>query len=487
MKYISKTSYMAGLDCHRKLWQLLWDRDSAEPFDGMTKLHFEFGNRFGELAHTLFPDAVLIDIDKFKLNRAVEDTTRAIEDGADVILEATFCHEHCRVSSDVVERQADGTWHLIEVKSSSKVKNEHYPDLAYQKWVMEQSGYPVSRCSVIHANKDGVWPDQSSIFAQVDVTEKVNAISDLVEDKVAAMVPHAQQGSEAPDARPLFSKKCHKCNFKNTVCWQGIEDFTIYDVVNVAKIPALEEQDVLYIKDVPDDYTLSARDRTNVDRINDESTYIDKPGVAEMLGKLEYPIYFLDFESVSLAVPKFDGNHPWEKLPFQYSLHVMEEDGDVRHLEYLHEAASDPSEEVAQRLVNDIGETGSVVVYHATMERGILQYLADRFPHFADPLNSMVDRIWDLEIIFKKHYRDWRFGSKSSLKVVLPTLIPELPYEELEIQEGGDASWNWIEILESDDAAFKRAKANALIKYCERDTEAMVALLNFAIDVNSRN
>ena len=98
------------------------------------------------------------------------------------------------------------------------------------------------------------------------------------------------------------------------MCWQGIDGFTIYDVVHAFKIPGLEELDVLYLKDVPDDYPLSTRDRTNVDRINNEATDIDKSGVEEMLGKLEYPIYFLDFESVSVAVPIFDGNHPWEKV-----------------------------------------------------------------------------------------------------------------------------------------------------------------------------
>jgi hypothetical protein len=196
-----------------------------------------------------------------------------------------------------------------------------------------------------------------------------------------------------------------------------------------------------------------------------------------MLGNLEYPIYFLDFESVSVAVPLFDGSHPWEKLPFQYSLHIMEEDGDVRHVEYLHEETSDPSEEVAKRLVNHIGGKGSVVVYYANMERGILQYLADRFPQYADALNSMVNRIWDLEVLFKNHYRDWRFGSKSSIKVVLRNLIPELSHEDLEIQEGGAATWSWIEIQESNDANFRCAKADALREYCERDTRAMVELL----------
>ena len=336
-KYISKSSYMAGLDCPRQLWNLLWDRKSMAPHDAMTKLIFLFGNRFGELAHTLYPDGVLIDVDIFKLNRAVDDTKKAINDGADVILEAAFCYEQCRVLSDVVERQADGTWHLIEVKSSTQVKEEHYDDLAYQKWVMEQAGYPVSRCSVIHADTTGTWPDVESVFSTVDVTNEVNVAVQSVADNVAPMVPLAQPGSSAPDARPLFSKLCHDCNFKDTVCWQGINEPTIYDVIDKRKLAGLEAMDVLYVKDIPDDYELYAKDRENVDRMNSQSIDIDKSAVQSMLDELEYPIYFLDFETVSVAVPMFDGNHPWEQLPFQYSLHILHEDGQLDNEEYLHE------------------------------------------------------------------------------------------------------------------------------------------------------
>ena len=161
----------------------------------------------------------------------------------------------------------------------------------------------------------------------------------------------------------------------------------------------------------------------------------------------------------------------------------MEENGDGRHVEFLHEEFSDPSEEVAKRLATDIGEKGSIVVYHADMERGVLQYLADRFPEHADALNSMINRIWDLEVLFKDHYRDWRFGSKSSIKVVLRNLIPKLSHQNLGIQEGGAASLAWIEILESNDADFKRKKAKELKEYCKRDTFAMVELLKLLMSV----
>lgn len=482
-KYLSKSSYMAGLDCHRKLWQLLWDRDSAAPYDGMSQLIMEYGKRFGELAHRLFPDATLIDIDISNLNKAVDDTRQAIESGAEVIMEAAFCHGQCRILADIVERQQDGSWHLFEVKSSTRVKDEHIPDLAYQKWVMEESGYPVSRCSVIHADTSGTWPDTGSLFSCVDVTDEVETASSSVEGNVADMIALVNPDSTAPDARAHFSKLCHNCNFKKTVCWKDIDDFTIYDVVHAAKIHALESMGVLYLRDIPNDFDLSDRDRRNIERINREATEIDNLAIAGMLDDLDYPVYFLDFESVSVPAPLFDDNSPWEKLAFQYSLHIMaegSESGQVSHKEYLHEEATDPSAELVRRLIQDIGEHGSIVVYHAGMEKGVLEYLRDRFPEYAVPLQGMIDRLWDLELVFKNHYRHWKFGSKSSIKVVLPTLLPELSYDDLEIQEGGSASWSWIQMIESDDAGAKKAMAKALREYCERDTWAMVKLLQFS-------
>jgi len=163
---------------------------------GMGELLTKIGTQFGELAHGLFPGATLINIDIFNLDAAVEDTRLAIDYGASVILEAAFQHGQCRILADVVERQADGSWHLIEVKSSSSVKDDHIIDLAYQKWVMMQAGYPVSRCSVIHANKEAVWPNVLEIFTQVDVSDEVDNQYGQVETSLAPMLPLLQVGAE---------------------------------------------------------------------------------------------------------------------------------------------------------------------------------------------------------------------------------------------------------------------------------------------------
>ena len=477
MKTVSKSSFVAGLTCHRKLWQLLWDRQSAAPRSGMDQLKMEFGTRFGEVAHCLYPDATLIDINIRKLKQAEEDTRKAIDEGADVILEATFRHEQCRVLSDIVEKQTDGTWHLIEVKSSTEVKDEHIPDLAFQKWVMERCGYPVSKCSVVFADKTGVWPDKRSIFQYEDVTDRVEVAAKLVPEQLLPMLEIATSRGKRPAFEDWISKECHDCEFKKTVCWTEISEPTIYDIIDKRKIPALEAESIVYVREIPGDFDLYKGNRRHVDCMQSQSVNIDKAGIRSKLEELEYPIHFLDFESVSVPVPLFDGNHPWEKLPFQYSLHTLEESGDLRHAEFLHEEHSDPSARTAEQLVQDIGKAGSVIVYHATMESGVLKYLAERFPMHADALLSIDQRIWDLEKVFLQDYRHWRFGSRSSIKVVLPTLIPDLSYETEEISDGGYASLAWIQLLESDDEMGQRQIADALRSYCKLDTLAMVELL----------
>ncbi len=479
LKSLSKSSFMAGLDCPRKLWQLLWDRGSAAPFSGMSQLIMEMGTRFGVLAHQLYPGATLIDVDFRDLNQALRDTQAAIDAGAATILEACFVHQQFRVVSDVVERQADGSWHLTEVKSSTSVKAKHFPDLAYQKWVMEQAGFVVSRCNVLHANRAGDGMDIASLFMLVDVTEEVNNWLPDVEPSLEVMRPLLVQGSTAPAARPLFSRVCHDCPFKETVCWQGIDRFTIYDVINARYLPALKAAGILYIDDITEQQieNLNKKDRANVLRIQQRRVDINHEAINDMLQELVYPIYFLDFESVATAVPLFDHIPPWKQLAFQYSLHVLHENGELEHYEYLHTEATDPSTAVAQRLCDEIGPVGSIVVYFANMERGVINALRNQLPQYAPALESMTERLWDLHTVFEKHYRHWQFGSKSSIKVVLPVLCPELSYKDLDIQEGGSASFGWITMIESNDEAERQKLADDLLAYCRLDTLAMVELL----------
>ncbi|NNE64655.1 MAG: DUF2779 domain-containing protein, partial [Gammaproteobacteria bacterium] len=447
-KYLSKSKYMAGLTCLRRLWLKLWRPELQAQPQGMTALIMQQGSRFGELAQQLYADAVLIDIDVHNLSQAEVDTQAAIEAGADTVLEATFRADQYRISADVVKRLSDGSWHLIEVKSSTALKTEHIPDLAFQRYVMEQAGYRVSKCSVLHANTAGHAADISSLFTGVDVTEKVAAYLPAVPLDLTLQSPLLEKGSTIPAMH--FKKNCVGCEFQ-THCWEQIERPTIYESIDVRNIPAMEAQGIFYIDDIPADYELPAAVRVMVDRMQQHRIDINPAPIRKMLDELHYPLYFLDFESVSIATPLFADSSPWQKYAFQYSLHVQSANGKIIHYEFLHDRRSDPGESLARSLLDHMGTTGSVIVYNKTMERGVLNALARQFPQMADDLRQISSRIWDLEVVFRKHYRHWQWGTKSSIKNVLPSLVPELSYKDLEVNEGGMASLQWLRMIEADD------------------------------------
>jgi len=473
-KHLSKSKYMAGLTCPRKLWLQLWRPELQAQPAGMTALIMEQGTLFGELAQQLYADALLIDIDISNLAQAEADTLAAIDSGAETILEATFRKGQYRVLSDVVQRQADGSWHLIEVKSSTGVKPEHFPDLAFQRHVIEQGGYPVSSCSVLHANTAGHWPDLPSLFTQVDVTEQVAAYLPSVASDLTQFAALLVEDAAIPGMQ--FKKACVGCDFQ-AHCWAEVNAPTIYESIDIRKIPEMEAQGIFYIDDIPADFDLPAAVRTMVDRMQQHRIDINPRPIQQMLGELQYPLYFLDFETVSTAVPLFEGSSPWQRYAFQYSLHVQSDDGELRHIEFLHDQRTDPGEAIARSLIEQLGETGSVIVYSKTMEKGVLNDLAGQFPDLAHGLRNIASRIWDLEVVFRKHYRHWQWGNKSSIKNVLPTLVPELSYKDLDVQEGGTASLEWLRMTETDDVREKARKADALKRYCELDTLAMVRLL----------
>ncbi|MFT4606964.1 MAG: CRISPR/Cas system-associated exonuclease Cas4 (RecB family) [Gammaproteobacteria bacterium] len=473
-EYISKSKYRTGLTCPRKLWLLLWRPELQAQPSGMTQLIMEQGSLFGKLAQQLYAGELLIEIDLHNLAKAAADTHTAIEAGSGTILEATFQTDQYRVLSDVVQRLADGSWHLIEVKSATKVKRAHIPNLAFQRYVIEQCGYRVSKCSVLHANTAGHLPDIASLFTSVDVTEKVTAYLPSVASDLKPMAALLDKAADIPVMQ--FKKVCVGCDFQ-AHCWAGIERPTIYNAIDSRNIPTMEAQGIFYVDDIPADAELPGAIHTMVERMQQRRIDINPEPIKKMLGDLRYPLYFLDFESVATATPLLDDSSPWQKYAFQYSLHVQTANGEVNHIEFLHDQRTDPSKDIANSLLAHIGSIGSVIVYNKTMERGVLKALARQFPEMGDALRQISSRIWDLEQVFKKHYRHWRWGTKSSIKNVLPTLVPELSYKDLEVQEGGMASLEWLRMIETDDAKQKAVMANALKRYCELDTLAMVRLL----------
>jgi hypothetical protein len=206
----------------------------------------------------------------------------------------------------------------------------------------------------------------------------------------------------------------------------------------------------------------------------DGTPYIDKEEIAKELEKLQEPVYFLDFETMNWAVPRYRQSSPYNQIPFQWSLHILS-GGELEHREFLCDTSEDPRPDFVQGLVENIGDSGLIVVYHKSFEGGILKRLADIFPDQEDRLRNFTDRLWDLEKIFLNHYTDPGFLGSTSIKKVLPVIVPSLNYDELEIGEGDSAQASWVRMIGCEGEE-KEELRKALLTYCEMDTRAMVEI-----------
>lgn len=442
------------------------------------------GQEVDQAAREQFPNGRLIpNLPQSESMAAL--TAQTIADGVETIFQATVIAGDLLVKVDVLQKTAvsttlntDVSWHLIEVKSSTKYKpKEHLPDVAFQMYVLQEAGLNVARASLMHRNSGCRHPALDDLFALTDVTAEAKGFLPQVEADSVAM----RRLLAADDAlETSIGRHCtrpHDCPFY-AHCWQGIDGLTIYDIPRLSekKERPLQEAGVLYLSDIPPEYPLTGVQRAFVERIAQKQIEIDRAAIGRALAELEYPLYFFDFETIDYAIPIFDGCKPYQQIPFQYSCHILEADGTLTHREYLHTDATDPRRPLAEALLNQIGETGGIVAYNIPFERGVLRHLADQFPEYAERLNGMADRLWDQLPIFRQHYRDYRFGKSNSLKAVLPVIAPELSYQLLDVQNGTQAQIVWEEMTGEGDTAVKRQLVEQLLAYCHLDTLAMVEI-----------
>jgi hypothetical protein len=269
----------------------------------------------------------------------------------------------------------------------------------------------------------------------------------------------------------------HTCPFRGE-CWRHVNRPTIWQIprLHISKEEQLRQQGILFLADVPADFPLTATQRTTLELINQGQVRFDAAAIRQKLAQLQYPIYFLDFETDDPAMPRFDGFGPYQDFPFQYSCHVLESDGRLEHRDYLHADPASPLQALAQSLLEHIGPVGSIIAYNAAFEKRILRQLAAVFPDDAGRFEEMAKRLWDQLEIFKNDYQHYAFGGSNSLKSVLPVLVPELNYKALAVQDGGQAQVVWNRLIVCEDAAEKAQLQQQLRDYCHLDTLAMVRI-----------
>src|SRR6059036_3165811 len=476
---LSKSRYLSGLQCHKQLWWRVHEPEAPElsPSPGEQNL-FAQGREVGEHARGHVPGGELIDLPSYQYDNKVAATREALNRGLPAIYEAWFLADETYVGVDILERASRG-YTVIEVKASNSRKPEHLPDATVQVHVLRRAGLQVERAEVMHLNSQCRYPDLSNLFVREDVTPLVEAALIGVPDELAAQ----QKMLQGPLPDVPIGEHCtnpYACPFIER-CWPELPDHHISKLYRIERKRALELEDDGYatIYDLPSDLELSAIHARQVKAVQTGRMVVEET-LKKALTQFASPLAFLDFETVSLAIPRWSGCRPWQQVAVQFSAHVEERGGALVHHQWIADGPEDPRPELAEALVEACAGSRKVVAYHASFERECIKRLREGVPRLAKELERMEKRLVDLLPVIRRHVYHPDFGGGFSIKKTLPALVPGLSYVDLRVQDGEVATVELQRLmLEGADmpAAERAALREALLRYCERDTWAMVKLL----------
>ena len=490
-KRLSKSQFTRGLQCPKSLWLYHNGKEHQSKPDAMAQSIFDMGTEVGELAQTAFPGGVLIKEDHLHPLEAVASTEKAIKEGAKVLYEAAAIHEETLIRADILRLNAGGTWDVIEVKSSTSVKDTHIDDMAVQTWVLEGAGYIIERSWLMHIDKKYIRDgdiDIGWLFTIGDCTDQVRwrmaSVPDLIK-KFHAIV----EQKEMPDI--AIGEQCGKpyeCDFK-AYCWGDVPEDSPWSIGGIRKKKAGELWQAGHkkIPEIPNSIEFKGKQARQVESIKAGKILIDHKAIESHLAKASWPLHFLDFETVAEAIPRFNGMRPFQNLTFQASIHFQEKPaGELKHFELLVDPDKDPRRPMLEFLKANIDpEEGSVVAYNAPFERGCILDLGEEFPDDKESMKRIADRLWDVATPFQKGwYMHPAFHGSWSLKAVLPTVVPGMTYQDLEVAQGGEASALWLKVMcgEITGAELEKLKT-ALIVYCGQDTLGTVKILEFLVSL----
>ncbi|NTU66876.1 MAG: DUF2779 domain-containing protein [Candidatus Moranbacteria bacterium] len=490
---LSKTNFLICLDCAKNAW-LKIHKPEVYKKKGLSSFELNIvdtGNQIDELARGLFPDGMLV-----KSRDDTEITKKLMEEKTPVIYQPVFATEKYFAVADIFVFNSDtNVYDLYEVKSSTvseenggRKTEDYLIDMAFQKNVLDDLDIKVGTLNLIRLNKKYVRHGEinlKELFFVEDLTSQVNEkLKDVRNNMEGAYEVLSSETEPTGHCDCILKGKNSHC----TTSWYSNSDLPEYPVHAISrignskkKLAELVDSGIFSIHDVPDYFKLSANQRRQVDTAKSGKEYIDKKGISEFLGAMKYPLAFLDYETFPSALPRYDRYSPYQQIPFQFSLHVIESlDGELVHQEFIYTGKDCPDEYFTEALKKHLPERGSVIVWSQRFEKGINKQLGERLSDYRDFMESVNNRVIDLMIPFSGNttmYDHPEFKGSASIKYVLPALVPHLSYKNMHIQEGGSASDTWNRIVSdeySEDE--KNMKIQALKDYCHLDTLAMVEI-----------
>jgi predicted RecB family nuclease len=478
---ISKSKYMAGVQCLKRLYWQVHEPELGSVPDAPVVASMEQGGAVGRLARQLFAGGV--EVSSRDPEQAIR-TTRELIANPEVpaIFEAAFENGGVFVRVDILHRRRDGRWRLIEVKSTADLKEQHLDDVAIQYRVVSRSGLDLASACLMHMNRnyvfDGGSIDVRRLFKIRNLTRRVERLQPkltfLLRSELRVLVM-----PKAPDIPPgLHCTNPITCEFFDR-CNPPLPDDHIGYLprLHASAAEELEDMGVETIHEIPEDFLLTERQRRACTAVQ-----TGDPWFSEDLGKemesLRYPLCFMDFETVNPAIPRYQGMRPYDQLVFQFSVHVLREQGaEPEHFEFLATDTSDPRREFITSLCGALGVSGSIVVY-AAFESQRLSEIGTWLPEFKGRIEKIQSRLWDLLPVVRNHVYHPAFAGSYSLKAVLPALVPEMTYEGMAVANGQDAGLAWESLVRGRlDQPERDRIEKALRAYCGQDTLASIRLL----------
>ena len=479
---LSKSTFIKGLQCEKQLFLYKHYPELQDKISDIQQAVFDRGHEVGRLAQQLFPGGIDASPQSFRdYSDALKLTSELIYKKTNAIYEASFQFNDVLVVADIVARDGD-KWKIYEVKSSTNVSNTYLMDAAVQYYVITNLGIEISDFSIITIDtsyyRQGEL-DINALFKSESVLKRIEKQQDFIAEKVEVLkkVAVSKVVPEIPIGEYCLTP--YTCSYYNH-CWKNIPQDSVFDIsgMHLRKKFELLNSGIVKMKDIPPGLPLPKNQRLQVDSFINNKTIIDCDEIKTFLNSFNYPLYYLDFESFQPAIPLYNNSQPYQQIPFQYSLHVKDNpDAELKHYEYLAEANGDPRIDFIKRLLQDIGSEGDIVVYNKSYEIGRLKELGRDFPEYEKELALLIDRVIDLMIPFQKkcYYAPSMKGS-FSIKYVLPALVKELDYENMEIANGVSASLGFENLQNETDMFRINEIRNQLLEYCKLDTYAMVKI-----------
>jgi len=480
---LSKSSFIKGLQCEKHLYLYKYHYNEMDELSEMQKSIFKRGTDVGELAQKLFPGGTIAaEGNPPVYKNALNKTQELISRGTKVIYEAAFLYDQVLSIADIVVIEKGGA-KIFEVKSSTSISETYLNDAALQYYVISSLGIRIKDFSIIYINNQYVRKgdlDIHELFTTESVLKFILPMQKTVKENVnrfkkvllKKQMPNIDIGEHCYNP--------YTCAFFN-YCRKHIPENSIFDFsgMHLSKKFELYRDGIISLNDVPDDLSLNKNNRLQLDVYKSGKPVINKEPIKEFLSDLNYPLYFMDFETFQPAVPLFNNSKPYQQIPFQYSVFVRKDNkSKPEHFEFLAEPGEDPRKKFIEKLLKDIKGKGDVLVYNKTFEITRLKEIARDFPKYAEEIEKLILRIKDLMIPFRqKYYYSPEMKGSYSIKAVLPALVPELSYDKLEINEGGLASIAYESLQTETDLMFIAEIKEQLLEYCKLDTWAMVKIL----------